>query len=109
MSFFKNNLTSKKYFEILKNNFSKRFILENFGMLLGNKSFYRFLKLSEILLKTKNVKGDIIEFGIWNGNNLFTIKKISDYYDLKKKIYGFDNFSGFPNPPKLKKKRQVNT
>ena len=104
MSFFKNNLTSKKYFEILKNNFSKRFILENFGMLLGNKSFYRFLKLSEILLKTKNVKGDIIEFGIWNGNNLFTIKKISDYYDLKKKIYGFDNFSGFPNPPKLKKK-----
>ena len=105
MSFFKNNLTSKKYFEILKNNFSKRFILENFGMLLGNKSFYRFLKLSEILLKTKNVKGDIIEFGIWNGNNLFTIKKISDYYDLKKKIYGFDNFSGFPNPPKFKKKK----
>ena len=105
MSFFKNNLTSKKYFEILKNNFSKRFILENFGMLLGNKSFYRFLKLSEILLKTKNVKGDIIEFGIWNGNNLFTIKKISDYYDFKKKIYGFDNFSGFPNPPKFKKKK----
>jgi len=105
MSFFNNNLTSKKYFEILKNNFSKRFILENFGMLLGNKSFYRFLKLSEILLKTKNVKGDIIEFGIWNGNNLFTIKKISDYYDLKKKIYGFDNFSGFPNPPKFKKKK----
>lgn len=105
MSFFKNNLTSKKYFEILKNNFSKRFILENFGMLLGNKSFYRFLKLSEILLKTKNIKGDIIEFGIWNGNNLFTIKKISDYYDLKKKIYGFDNFSGFPNPPKFKKKK----
>ncbi len=105
MSFFKNNLTSKKYFEILKNNFSKRFILENFGMLLGDKSFYRFLKLSEILQKTKNVKGDIIEFGIWNGNNLFTIKKISDYYDLKKKIYGFDNFSGFPNPPKFKKKK----
>tara|TARA_B100000941_G_C28470884_1_gene536348 strand:- start:339 stop:1013 length:675 start_codon:yes stop_codon:yes gene_type:complete len=105
MSFFKNNLTSKKYFEILKKNFSKRFILENFGMLLGDKSFYRFLKLSEILQKTKNVKGDIIEFGIWNGNNLFTIKKISDYYDLKKKIYGFDNFSGFPNPPKFKKKK----
>ncbi len=105
MSFFKNNLTSKKYFEILKNNFSKRFILENFGMLLGNKSFYRFLKLSEILQKTKNIKGDIIEFGIWNGNNLFTIKKISDYYDFKKKIYGFDNFSGFPNPPKFKKKK----
>ena len=55
MSFFKNNLTSKSISKF-KNNFSKRFILENFGMLLGNKSFYRFLKLSEILLKTKNVK-----------------------------------------------------
>ena len=109
MSFFKNNLTSKKYFEILKNNFSKRFILENFGMLLGNKSFYRFLKLSEILLKTKNVKGDIIEFGIWNGNNLFTIKKISDYYDLKKKYMVLIILVVFQILQNLKKKRQVNT
>ena len=85
MSFFKNNLTSKKYFEILKNNFSKRFILENFGMLLGNKSFYRFLKLSEILQKTKNVKGDIIEFGIWNGNNLIILVVFQILQNLKKK------------------------
>jgi len=104
MSFFKKKLSSKKYFKILKNDFSKKFILENFGMLLGDKSFYRFLKLSEILQKTKNVKGDIIEFGIWNGNNLFTIKKMADYYGFNKKIHGFDNFSGFPNPQKLKRK-----
>ena len=73
-------------------------------MLIGSKSMYRLLKLSEILYKVKSVKGDIIEFGIWNGNNLFTIKKIIDYHDIKKKIFGFDNFSGFPNPQKLKKK-----
>ena len=104
MSFFKKKLPSKNYFKILKNNFSKKFILENFGMIMGNKSMHRFLKISEILYKTKKVSGDIIEFGIWNGNNLFTIKKIVDYYDLKKRVYGFDNFSGFPNPQKLKKK-----
>ena len=27
-----------------------------------------------------------------------------DYYNLKKRVFGFDNFSGFPNPQKLKKK-----
>ncbi len=27
-----------------------------------------------------------------------------DYHKINKKIYGFDNFSGFPNPQKLKKK-----
>ena len=103
MSFFNKKLTSKKYFKILQNNFSKKFILENFGMLIGDKSLHRFMKLSEILSQTKNIKGDIIEFGIWNGNNLFSIKKIVDYLKIKKKIYGFDNFSGFPNPQKMKK------
>ena len=72
-------------------------------MLIGDKSLHRFMKLSEILNQTKNIKGDIIEFGIWNGNNLFSIKKIVDYLKIKKKIYGFDNFSGFPNPQKMKK------
>lgn len=104
MSFFKNKQNSKNYFKILKNNFSKKFILENFGMFIGNKSMHRMMKLSELLFSLKKVPGDIIEFGIWNGNNMFTIKKIIDYYNLNKKIYGFDNFSGFPNPQKLRKK-----
>ncbi len=104
MTFYSKKLKSKKYFKILNNKFSKKFILENFGMLIGDKSMYRFMKLSEILKDIKNVKGDIIEFGIWNGNNLFSIKKMIDYYKINKKIYGFDNFSGFPNPQKLKKK-----
>ena len=67
-------------------------------MLMGDKSFYRILKLSELFIDLKKVNGDIIEFGIWNGNNLFAIKKILEFYDLKKKLVGFDNFSGFPNP-----------
>jgi len=104
MSFYSKKLNSKKYFNILNNKFSKKFILENFGMLIGDKSMYRLMKLSEILKEIKNVKGDIIEFGIWNGNNLFSIKKMIDFYKINKKIYGFDNFSGFPNPQKLKKK-----
>lgn len=73
------------------------------GMLVGDKSLYRNIKMIELIENLRNVKGDIIEFGIWNGNNLFFIKKIIDYYKLKKKIIGYDNFSGFPNPGKMKK------
>ncbi len=106
MNFFNSRLTSKNYFKILNNNFTKKFILENSGMLIGDKALYRQIKIYQILEKTKKVKGDIIEFGIWNGNNLFTIKKIVDYFNLKKKVFGFDNFEGFPNPVKLKKSKK---
>ena len=67
------------------------------------------MKIFETILKIQKVKGDIIEFGIWNGNNLLTIKKILDYLRINKKLYGYDNFKGFPNPSKLKKQKKVNT
>ena len=106
MNFFSNNLSSKNYLNILKNSFSKKFILQNSGILIGDKALYRQIKILEIIEKTKKIKGDIIEFGIWNGNNLFFIKKVVDYYKLKKKVIGYDNFSGFPNPAKLKKSKK---
>ena len=65
---------------------------------MGDKSFYRILKLQELFTELKKVKGDIIEFGIWNGNNLFAMKKILEFIGQKRKIFGFDNFMGFPNP-----------
>lgn len=106
MNFFSNNLSSKNYLKILKNSFSKKFILQNSGILIGDKALYRQIKILEIIEKTKKIRGDIIEFGIWNGNNLFFIKKVVDYYKLKKKVIGYDNFSGFPNPAKLKKSKK---
>ena len=103
MNFFSNKLSSKDYLKLLKNNFSKKFILENSGMLIGDKALYRQIKILEIIKNIELVKGDIIEFGIWHGNNLFMVKKIVDFYKLKKRVIGYDNFSGFPNPAKLKK------
>ena len=37
-----------------------------------------------------------MEFGVWNGNNLFVIKKILDFLKLKKKFIGYDHFKGMP-------------
>lgn len=110
MNFFKNKMDAKKYFKILRlspKKLNQKFILTNFGSLIGDKSFYKFLICYELLNKIKNVKGDIIEFGIWNGNNLFALKKMIDFLKLKKKIIGYDNFSGFPNPESIKKKLKI--
>ena len=88
MNFYNNTLKGRKYLNIInkdKRFFTKKFILNNPGMLVGDKSFFRFLKLFELFESQKNVKGDIVEFGIWNGNNLFTIKKIIDFLKQKKK------------------------
>jgi hypothetical protein len=109
MNFYNNTLKGRKYLNIInkdKRFFTKKFILNNPGMLVGDKSFFRFLKLFELFESQKNVKGDIVEFGIWNGNNLFTIKKIIDFLKQKKNIIGFDNFSGFPNPQSLKNNKK---
>jgi len=77
-SFFSNKMKAKKYLSILTNykkNFSNDFLLKNYGLFVGDKAFYKLLKCFEILKEIKNVKGDIIEFGVWNGNNLISLKK----------------------------------
>ena len=78
MNFFSNKLNANKYFNIIKlipSKIENNFILKNFGSLIGDKSFYKILINFELLNLIKKVKGDIIEFGIWNGNNLFTLKR----------------------------------
>ena len=99
MNFFSNFLKAKKYIGILnlyKKPFSKEFVLKNYGLFIGDKSAFKNFKIFEILKETKNVKGDIVEFGVWNGNNLILIKKIIDYLNINKKIIGFDSFKGMP-------------
>ena len=75
--FYNNKLKTKKYFKILKysKKFDKKFILKNFGLFLGDKTTFRFFSIFEIIKRIKLVKGDIVEFGVWNGNNLLVIKK----------------------------------
>ncbi len=101
MNFFSNTLNAKNYMKILKTykrNFSKEFLIKNYGLFSGDKSIYKHLKIFELLKETKNIKGDIIEFGVWNGNNLLFIKKVIDYLNIKKRIIGYDSFRGMPKP-----------
>lgn len=98
-NFYNNKKNANQYFKILNNykkKFTNKFILKNLGLFIGDKAFYKILKCFELIKETKNIKGDIIEFGVWNGNNLITIKKILDYLKIKKRIIGYDNFQGMP-------------
>ncbi len=103
MNFYKNKLGTKNYLKILRKSpkkLSKEFLMKNWGIFSGDKLFFRALKLFELLSSIKKIKGDIVEFGIWNGNNLFTLKKLSDYISPQKKIIGYDHFKGLQNPDK---------
>ncbi len=101
MNFFSNKLKPKKYKKIAINynkKISKEFVLKNWGLFSGDKSFYRTLKLFQLISQIQKIKGDVVEFGIWNGNNLLTIKKILDFLKSNKKLYGYDHFKGLKNP-----------
>ena len=51
----------------------------------------------EIFKITENVKGDILECGVFKGNSLIRFISFRDLLKLKnKKIYGFDVFGNFP-------------
>ena len=97
MNFYSNNLDRNKFLKIhlkYRKHFSKSFLIQNLGLFAGDKAFYKLLKCFEIVNEIKNVKGAIIEFGVWNGNNLISMKKILDYLKIKKKLIGYDNFLG---------------
>ena len=85
----------KKIVSLIKNhklnNFQK---ITNFGLLAGDAAIFKVLTIFDLIKKTKNIKGDIIEFGVWNGNTGILIKKILDIFKIKKKVYLFDHFKG---------------
>ena len=97
INFFKNKLSSKKYNNIISNyrrTITNKFLIKNTGLFIGDKALYKIVKIFEILKSIKKVNGEIIEFGVWNGNNLVTIKKLIDYLEMNKEVIGYDNFRG---------------
>ena len=92
-----------------KNNFSDRwgdFIVEANEHEKKELEFFQKICLaSELNLWSINqslkyicnqkIEGDIVECGVYNGNTLSYIGKISENLNLKKKIWGYDTFGGF--------------
>ena len=78
---------------------------ENFFYLTSKK--LRILKILdhyEIYKKIFNVKGDVVECGVFKGASLIRLLTFRDLYEnsKKRKVYGFDAFGKFPRPKNKK-------
>jgi len=74
--------------------------MENFPKYVRRQNITRFLALYEIFKKVINVKGSIVECGVFQGFGLMSWSKFSailEPVNLTRRIYGFDSFEGFPS------------
>ena len=57
----------------------------------------------DIIKKTKDLEGDIVECGVGHGRSLLILTILNNAFE-KKKLYAFDSFEGFPDPKEYEKK-----
>jgi hypothetical protein len=73
--------------------------LANFSNYVRRQTIARFLAYTEIFKRQINIKGSIIECGVYNGGGIMNWAKLSstlEPYNYHRKIIGFDTFEGFP-------------
>tara|TARA_B100000925_G_C22001452_1_gene471518 strand:- start:1017 stop:1655 length:639 start_codon:yes stop_codon:yes gene_type:complete len=63
--------------------------------LLSNR-IHQILFYNEVIIKTQNLDGAIIECGVGWGRSAFLISEISGIFNLNKKILLCDTYGGFP-------------
>ncbi len=74
--------------------------LENFPKYVRRQNLTRFIALYEIFKEVLNVKGSVVECGVFRGFGMLTWAKLSailEPVNLTRRIYGFDSFEGFPS------------
>lgn len=74
--------------------------IDQFALYAGTHTIANKLWTYDLFKTTIGVPGDIYEFGCWKGANLMFLAKLSQIFEPSspKRIYGFDNFSGLPQP-----------
>jgi hypothetical protein len=71
----------------------------NFSVYSNRQDLNRFLALHELFKIQMDVKGSIVECGVYQGQSLFTFAQLSGIYEpanYHREIIGFDTFEGFP-------------
>lgn len=72
----------------------------NFTKYVRRHELARFMVQYELFKRIANVKGSIVECGVYQGSGVMAWAKISETlepYNFLRKIYGFDTFDGFPS------------
>jgi hypothetical protein len=74
--------------------------LETFPRYARRKTITRFITLYELFKTALDVKGSIVECGVFRGFGLMTwahLSAVVEPANLTRRIYGFDSFEGFPS------------
>ncbi len=74
-------------------------IAENFPLFITRQQLVRYLVRYELFKKILNIKGSIVECGVYKGASLMLLAKLSAAYEpyaFNREIIGFDTFAGFP-------------
>jgi O-methyltransferase len=61
-------------------------------------SLDRYLYFLDRLEKVKTIEGDIVECGVSIGHGALLFLLMSEYLGVERTYYGFDSFTGFPEP-----------
>jgi hypothetical protein len=73
-------------------------LMFNLGMYTRSSLLVKFLVMSQLYEKVKNIPGHILEFGVWWGQNMVlleNLRAIHEPFNKQRKIIGFDTFSGY--------------
>src|SRR5229473_1123392 len=73
--------------------------IENFPKYIKRQNLTRLLAQYEIFKRVLNVKGSVVECGVFRGGGLMAwahMSAILEPVNLTRRIYGFDSFEGFP-------------
>jgi hypothetical protein len=76
------------------------YLVNNFAKYIRRQELTRFLVRHELFKKILNIKGSIVECGVFSGNGLFSWAQLSAILEptsFHRKIFGFDTFEGFPS------------
>ena len=74
--------------------------MNNFAKYVRRQELTRFLVRHELFKQILNIKGSIVECGVFAGNGLMTWAQLSAIMEpvgFHRRIYGFDTFEGFPS------------
>ena len=72
--------------------------LFNIGMYTRSSVLVKFLVMSDIYSRIKNIPGHLLEFGTWWGQNLIlleNLRAIHEPFNKQRVIVGFDTFDGY--------------
>lgn len=74
-------------------------LLTCLGLYMRSSALAKILFVNELYEMIKDIPGDIMEFGIWWGQNIIlfeNLRAIYEPFNQNRKIIGFDTFKGYP-------------